>query len=129
MHVSEHSYYLHVNFVRVKWNLRSKAHRSFYDTILMTLCKKISDQSSVMFWSVIKKLRGCKVLDPVWVTYLQMYRSIHSWFSMHIVVNFMEKEPFTRLYGRFYRFLWTHEVPKFWTIKLCLDINDVNTRK
>ena len=41
---------------------------------------------------------------------------IHSWFSLHIFVNFMEKEPFTQFYGSFDHFTWSYEVAMFWMI-------------
>ena len=49
----------------------------------------------------------------------------HPWFSLHVFINFMEKELFTPFYGRFDQFSWTYEVVKFWMIKLCLDVRDV----
>ena len=52
-------------------------------------------------------------------------QNISPWFSLHIFANFTEKEPATKFYGAFDYFWQTHEVTKFWLIKLCLDVSDV----
>ena len=41
------------------------------------------------------------------------------------VVDFMKKEPKTKFYGVFEHFSQTHEITKFWMIKLCFNVSDV----
>ena len=55
----------------------------------------------------------------------QIYKTFHSWCSLHVFIDFMEKEPFTQFYGCLDHFKWTYEVAKVWMIKLCLEVSDV----
>ena len=49
----------------------------------------------VVFWSVLPKLWNQKALNSTWVTlHPRMYKTFHSWFTLNIFVNIMEKEPF-----------------------------------
>ena len=61
-------------------------------------------------------------------SYRRMFKTFHSWFSLHIFVKFTEKEPFIQFFSRYKP--WIHEVVKFWIIKLCFDVSDaIHTNK
>ena len=64
----------------------------------MILWKKSPVQSFVVFWPVLKKLWTCKVLN---LTRVASDLVFQTWFSLHIFVNFMEKQIFAQFYGRF----------------------------
>ena len=59
------------------------------------------------------------------MSYKRMHKAVYLWFSLHIFVNFMEKEPFRKFYGAFDHLSWTYEFTKFWIIKMSLDVSDV----
>ena len=100
---------------------------SFYGIILLIWWKKIFFvQSFVGLWSVLTKLWSYKALNLEWVTsHPQIYKTFHSWCSLHAFIDFMEKEPFTQFYGCLDHFKWTYEVAKVWMIQLCLEVSDV----
>ena len=110
-----------------KGNLRSKTHHCFYGIILLIWWKKIFFvQSFVGLWSVLTKLWSYKALNLEWVTsHPQIYKTFHSWCSLHVFIDFMEKEPLTQFYGCLDHFKWTCEVSKVWMIKLCFEVSDV----
>ena len=106
---------MYIGIVSLKGDLRPKTHHRFYDIILIILWKKSFVQSFVVFCSVITKLWSYKVLNLMWVTsYLWMYNTIYPWFSLHIFVNFMKKEPFTLFYGYFD---FSYEFMKLWSFE------------
>ena len=56
---------------------------------------------------------------------LQIYKTYHRWFSLHLFVSFMGKKPPIKFYGIFDQFLRTYEVSKFWMINLYLNLSDI----
>ena len=126
---SKHSRFICVNFVRVKGNLRPKTHHCFYGITLFIFYGKRA--LNKVLWCFDQFPRSYEVakfwLQLEWCHTLKFTNShpIHSWFPMHIFVNFIEKELFTHIYGRVDHLSWAYEVPKFWVIKLCHDISDV----
>ena len=59
------------------------------------------------------------------MVYLRMCKTVPRWFSSHIYVDFMEKEPPAKLCGVFDQYLRTYEVTKCWMIRQGLDVSDV----
>ena len=59
------------------------------------------------------------------MSYRRMHKAVYLWFSLHIFLNFMEKELFRKFYGVFDHLSRTYEATRFWIIKLCLDVSDV----
>ena len=73
----------------------------------------------LLFWSTVLTIPlSYKLLNPAWVTsYPRMCKMFHLWFSLHIFVNSIEKEPFSHFCDQFDHFSWTYKVAKFWMIK------------
>ena len=55
----------------------------------------------------------------------RMYKTFEPWFFIHIFVNLMEKESFTKFYSVCDHFSRNYEDEKFFTVTLCLDVSDV----
>ena len=53
----------------------------------------------------------------------RMHKTFHTWFSLHIFVNFMKKEPSTKFYFIFEYFSRTYEIIIFWKSKMHLYVN------
>ena len=52
-------------------------------------------------------------------------KTFHIWFSLHVFVNFMKKEPSTNSYAIFDYFSQIYETTKFGMIKLHLHKSDI----
>ena len=86
--------------------------------ILKILWIKRLVQSFVLFWSVLTKLQGYKVLNLAWVT---SYPRITKYFIpgfLCIFLLILWKKKLLLFYARFDHFWWTYKVTKFWMIKL-----------
>ena len=60
--------------------------------------------------------------------YPRMHETFHSWFSLHVFVNFTEKEPSAKFYGCFWPFyinLWSYKALNDETMSRWMNINNM----
>ena len=105
-------------------DLRPKLHPCFYDILINFMEKEPCTKffSVLISFPIVRNLQSFEFGEAIPTYAWKMFRP---WFSLYIFVNFMKKEPSTKIYGVFDHFSRVFEIKKFWIIKLCLGVRDV----